>query len=100
MNRNKIIMLSLSLLISNFTYTAAPKTCLQRSYRELKKIVAYTVVGTYVHQNIMTQQDLTKMPNLSDDEINDYSSKCRTTILNGNVEWIVEHSSRGSASDR
>ena len=83
MNRNKVIILSLSLLLSNYSHASASRTCLQRSYREIKKIVAYTVVGTYVHQNIMTQQDLTKFPNLTVEDVTDYKNKLGATLQNG-----------------
>jgi len=83
MNHNKIIILSFSLLFSNYIDAMAPKTCLQKSYRELKKIVFYTTIGTYIHQNVMTQQDITKLPNLTADEIVEYKNKLKTTIHNG-----------------
>jgi len=83
MNHNKIIALSLILLFSNFTYTSTPRTCLQRSYRELKKLIIYTTIGTYIHQNIMTKQDLTQMPELSADDITEYKNKLGTTLQNG-----------------
>lgn len=41
-----------------------------------------TGVVLYIHQNIMTQQDLTKRPSIKSEEVTDYINKCSTTIMN------------------
>ena len=83
MNFNKIIMVSLSLFFSQIVDASIPKTCLQKSYHELKKIALYSAIGTYIHQNIMTQQDITKMPNVTTQDILDYKNILGTTLHNG-----------------
>ena len=79
MNRNKIIMLSFSLLLSNVTYTNP----ISYTLRATRRFVISATIGAYIHQNVMTQQDLTKMPDLSVEDVNDYKNKLKTTISNG-----------------
>lgn len=83
MNYKQLIMISSFVFASNITKASVSKTCLQRTYRATKRVIITGIVGTYIHQNIMTEQDLTKVPNLSIEDIADYKNKLSMTLQNG-----------------
>lgn len=70
MNYNKTISLCTLLLISNIMHAGI-----------INKVIGTGMI-LYIHQNVMTKQDLTKTPTLTSDDINEYSNKFSATMLN------------------
>lgn len=70
MNFNKTISLCALLLTSSIMHAGA-----------MSKIVT-TGLAVFIHQNIMTKQDLTKTPAITQEDVNEYYNKFTTTMVN------------------
>src|SRR3989339_523202 len=70
MNYNKSIALCLLLLTSNIMNAGI-----------ISKIIGTGIV-LYVHQNVLTKQDLTKIPQITSEDLTEYYNKFSATIMN------------------
>ena len=92
MNYNKSIALCMLLFTSNIMNAGM-----------ISKVFT-TGVLLYIHQNVMTKQDLTKTPQITPEEINEYINKCSATFINTRTSLqpffkVIEESLKSKAAE-
>lgn len=92
MNYNKSIVLCLLLFTSNIMNAGM-----------ISKVFTTGIV-LYIHQNVMTKQDLTKTPHITPEEITAYINKCSATIMNTRTSLqpffkVIEESLKAKAAE-
>ena len=68
------------LFLTSNIIDAGPMGIIGRTANKIRNTVMSAAVIAYVHQNIMTKQDLTKYPEVSSQDITEYIIKCQTTF--------------------